>query len=128
MPHVKHFGTIGGDFLTFQLQPVVAPQVSPLRHFPLRTRVKFPHSPQASPVKPFSRAWLRFSATAARSAGVVHSSPPSSASTSRSRSPLSAVAGCGAPPCTSINLSALERTKPRDTNFVVPPAPCGGRL
>src|SRR4030081_2993063 len=117
MPHVKHFGTIGGDFLTFQLQPVVAPQVSHLRHVPLRTRVKFPHSPQASPVKPCIRAWLRFSATAARSEGVVHSRAPSSASTCPWRSPFSAVAGCGAPPCTSINLSAFERTKPRDTNF-----------
>ena len=32
-----------------QLHPLVAPQVSHLRHVPLRTRVKFPHSPQESP-------------------------------------------------------------------------------
>ena len=30
-------------------QPVVDPQVSHFRHVPLRTRVIFPHSPQASP-------------------------------------------------------------------------------
>ena len=29
--------------------PVVEPHVSHLRHVPLRTRVKLPHSPQASP-------------------------------------------------------------------------------
>ncbi len=32
-----------------QLQPVVAPQVAHLRQVPLRTRVKLPHSSQASP-------------------------------------------------------------------------------
>ena len=32
-----------------QLHPLVAPQVSHLRHVPFRTRVKFPHSPQLSP-------------------------------------------------------------------------------
>ena len=32
-----------------QLQPLVAPQVLHLRQVPLRTRVKLPHSPQASP-------------------------------------------------------------------------------
>ena len=32
-----------------QLQPEVAPQVSHLRHVPLRTMVKLPHSGQASP-------------------------------------------------------------------------------
>src|SRR5262249_3858986 len=32
-----------------QLHPVVPPHVSHLRHVPLRTRVKLPHSPQASP-------------------------------------------------------------------------------
>ena len=30
-------------------QPVVLPQVSHFMQVPLRTRVKFPHSPQASP-------------------------------------------------------------------------------
>jgi hypothetical protein len=29
--------------------PVVEPHVSHFKHVPLRTRVKFPHSPQASP-------------------------------------------------------------------------------
>ena len=32
-----------------QLHPVVLPQVSHFKHVPLRTKVKFPHSPQASP-------------------------------------------------------------------------------
>jgi len=32
-----------------QLHPVVLPQVSHLRHVPLRTSVKLPHSAQASP-------------------------------------------------------------------------------
>ena len=32
-----------------QLHPLVEPQVSHLRHVPLRTSVKFPHSPQESP-------------------------------------------------------------------------------
>jgi hypothetical protein len=32
-----------------QLQPLVPPQVSHLRQVPLRTRVKFPQEPQASP-------------------------------------------------------------------------------
>jgi hypothetical protein len=32
-----------------QLHPVVLPQVSHLRQVPLRTSVKLPHSPQASP-------------------------------------------------------------------------------
>src|SRR5262245_55743480 len=32
-----------------QLHPVVLPQVSHFKHVPLRTRVKFPHSPHASP-------------------------------------------------------------------------------
>ena len=32
-----------------QLHPVVPPQVSHFRQVPLRTRVKLPHSPQASP-------------------------------------------------------------------------------
>src|SRR4029078_11423904 len=39
-----------------QLQPVVPPQVVHLRHVPLRTMVKLPHSGQASPSKPFSFA------------------------------------------------------------------------
>ena len=39
-----------------QLQPVVPPQVVHLRHVPLRTMVKLPHSGQASPSKPFSLA------------------------------------------------------------------------
>jgi hypothetical protein len=32
-----------------QLHPLVPPQVSHLRHVPLRTRVKLPHSRQLSP-------------------------------------------------------------------------------
>ena len=32
-----------------QLHPVVLPHVSHFRQVPLRTSVKFPHSPQASP-------------------------------------------------------------------------------
>src|SRR5471032_2287473 len=39
-----------------QLQPVVPPQVVHLRHVPLRTMVKLPHSGQASPSKPLSFA------------------------------------------------------------------------
>src|SRR4029078_1891378 len=39
-----------------QLQPVVPPQVVHLRHVPLRTMVKLPHSGQASPSKPCSFA------------------------------------------------------------------------
>jgi hypothetical protein len=34
---------------TNQLHPVVLPQVSHFMQVPLRTRVKLPHSPQASP-------------------------------------------------------------------------------
>jgi hypothetical protein len=37
------------DFRVDHEHPVVPPQVSHLRHVPLRTRVKLPHSPQASP-------------------------------------------------------------------------------
>src|SRR5690606_31592334 len=36
--------------------PLVLPQVAHLRQVPLRTRVKLPHSPQASPSYPFRRA------------------------------------------------------------------------
>ena len=39
-----------------QEQPVVAPQVTQWRQVPLRTRVKLPHSWQASPENPCSRA------------------------------------------------------------------------
>src|SRR5262249_10908531 len=46
-----------------QLHPVVFPQVSHLRHVPLRTSVKFPHSVQASPVYPLSRASAILSAS-----------------------------------------------------------------
>ena len=37
-------------------QPLVEPQVLHFMQVPLRTRVKFPHAPQLSPSKPFSRA------------------------------------------------------------------------
>ena len=36
--------------------PLVAPHVLHLRHVPFLTKVKFPHSPQASPSYPFIRA------------------------------------------------------------------------
>src|ERR1700724_3267820 len=45
-----------------QLHPVVPPQVSHFRQVPLRTRVKLPHSPQASPSYPLALASARFSA------------------------------------------------------------------
>jgi hypothetical protein len=39
-----------------QLQPLVEPQLLHFRQVPLRTRVKFPQEPQASPSKPLRRA------------------------------------------------------------------------
>src|SRR5262249_17002156 len=51
----------GGEALP-QEQPVVPPQVSHFRQVPLRTRVKLPHVPQASPSYPFARASARSSA------------------------------------------------------------------
>src|SRR5436305_7693409 len=46
-------------------QPVVDPHVSHFMQVPLRTSVKLPHSPQASPSYPLARASARFSAAAA---------------------------------------------------------------
>jgi hypothetical protein len=43
-----HHGLINGEACA-QLHPVVDPQVSHLRHVPLRSSVKLPHSSQASP-------------------------------------------------------------------------------
>ena len=40
---------VGSSGLIDQLHPVVAPQVSHLRQVPLRSKVKLPHSSQASP-------------------------------------------------------------------------------
>ena len=41
--------TSGRRLNALQLQPLVPPQVTHFMQVPLRTRVKFPHSPQASP-------------------------------------------------------------------------------
>ena len=46
----KHYASIFTDARVFAYeQPVVEPQVLHFRQVPLRTRVKFPHSPQLSP-------------------------------------------------------------------------------
>lgn len=39
----------GVSLVSGQLHPVVEPQLSHFMQVPLRTRVKFPHSPQGSP-------------------------------------------------------------------------------
>ena len=41
--------SLQGQELSDQLQPLVAPQVSHLRHVPLRTMVNWPHSEHISP-------------------------------------------------------------------------------
>jgi hypothetical protein len=39
-------------------QPLVPPQVLHFRQVPLRTSVKFPHSPQLSPLSCFAAGWV----------------------------------------------------------------------
>ena len=55
LPGAKHYGEFPllrkalPRLAAPQLHPVVPPHVLHFRHVPLRTKVKFPHSPQASP-------------------------------------------------------------------------------